>query len=86
MGKVLNLRNDTKMHLQNYKDAMLRMAGGMCVIEIIRDVYVGELNKGVTRHWNFKNRNKWDIIVLRRDYDEEGRLKMMYYGINEVLK
>lgn len=37
MGKVLNLRNDTKMHLQNYKDAMLRMAGGMCVIEIIRD-------------------------------------------------
>lgn len=49
-------------------------------------MYVGELNKGVTRHWNFKNRNKWDIIVLRRDYDEEGRLKMMYYGINEVLK
>lgn len=58
------------------------------VVEIIRNrcVYVGELNKGVTRHWNFKNGNKWDIIVLRRDYGEEGRLKMMYYGINEVLK
>lgn len=49
-------------------------------------MYAGELNKGVTRHWNFKNRNKRDIIVLRRDYDEEDRLKMMYHGINEVLK
>lgn len=40
------------MHLQNYKDVVMLLMEECNVVEIIRNrcVYVGELNKGVTRH------------------------------------